>query len=217
MKSILFVLLTVLGFTCNAQTRLKKTETLNFTEVWVWEYPDNDGKKQDMAIYHHPEKNYWLFTREAYGPGGEMAEWILAKPGGEYIQRYRDAHGQKITLYDTLHFDPPAKLPGHYQRTGASKTFGDWSLGFPEFKGTAYTVKFEKTTDTDLIYLVKTKKIMTPVYYFNRLNIEAKLPVTFPADLPADQLVLGEELHTAGKIIYYRFRLISPTEYYIDI
>lgn len=215
MKSILFLL--VFTSVCHAQIPSKKAQTLNFTEVWVWEYPDNEGEKQNMALYHHPKKGYWLFTQEAVGPGDEMTEWILAKPNGEYIQRYRDEHGNAKTLYHTLHFDPPAKLPRYYQPTGASGTFGDKSFGFPEFKGKAYQVNFEKTTDQALYYFVKVPKNLLPVYYFNRLNIEAKLPLSFPTDLPRDQLVLGEEVRTGGKTIHYRFRFISHTEYYIEL
>lgn len=217
MKPVLFILLTALAFTCGAQTRLRKTETLNFKEVWVWEYLDSEGKKQDMAIYHHPGKNYWLFTAEAYGLSGEMTEWVLAKPDGEYIQRYRDEHGATITLRDTLYFNTPAQLPRHYQSMGRMRNFGDKKFGFPEFRGIAFEVKYEKTTDQSLCYLVKVKKVMSPLYYFNQLNKEPRLPVIFPKDLPADHLVLSEEIQTGGKVIRYRFRFISPTEYYIEI
>lgn len=202
---------------CNAQSRPKKTETLNFTEVWVWEYPDPDGNNREMAVYHHPKKNYWLFTPEAYGETDEMTEWIMAKPNGEYIQRYRDEDGQDKTVYHTLQFNTPAQLPAHYRGTGASRTYLDKSYGFPELKGKAYEVRFEKTTDQALYYLTEVKKNMLPVYYFNRLNTEAKLPVIFPKDLPGNRLVLEEEARSGGKNIRYRLRFVSHTEYYIRL
>lgn len=202
---------------CHAQSRPKKTESLNFTEVWVWEYRDTDGKSREMAIYHHPKKNYWLFTPEAYGETDEMSEWIMAGPDGKYIQRYRDEHGQEKTLHHTLPFYPPGLLPAHYRGTGASGVFGDKSYGFPLWKGKAYEVNFEKTTDQVRYYLTSIKKTMTPVYYFNRLNIDAKLPVLFPTDLPGNQLVLEEEARAGEKNIRYRFKFISHTEYHIRL
>lgn len=201
----------------NAQSKPKKPESLNFTEVWVWEYRDPDGNNREMAIYHHPKKSYWLFTPEAYGPGDEMTEWIMIKPDGECIQRYSDENGQQKTLYHTLHFNLPGQLPSRYRATGASKLFGDRSHGFPGFKGKAYEAKFEKTTDQALYYLAETKRSMAPVYYFNRLNTEVKLPVIFPADLPRNQVVLEEEAQAGGKKIRYRFKFISHTEYHISL
>lgn len=222
MKNLLFTgswigLLLAWPAFCNAQRSAKKAESLNFTEVWVWEYTDPDGNTREMAIYHHPKKNYWLFTPEAYGESDEMTEWIMAKPDGEYIQRYRDENGQDKTISHLLQFNPPAQLPAHYRSTGVSRTYSGKSYGFPELKGKAYEVRFEKTTDHALYYLAEVKKNIQPVYYFNRLNTEARLPVIFPTDLPRNRLVLEEEADSGGKSIRYRFRFVSPTEYYISM
>ena len=55
------------------------------------------------------------------------------------------------------------------------------------------------------------------VYFFNRLNIEAKLPIQFPIDFPKNKLLL-QEMSTTNKIkLQLTFKEISHTEYYIDL
>lgn len=53
-----------------------------------------------------------------------------------------------------------------------------------------------------------------PVYYFNRLNSDAKLPVSFYDRLPENTLILSDGLK-AGPAPYFRFKYISHTIYEI--
>lgn len=176
-----------------------------FKEVWVWEYTDEDGQKQEMAIYHLPSKNYWLFTPESYGSSGEMISYILAKPNGEYTFAFQNEHRKKLDLQTVkLNFLAPKPLPPIGQKT---KTFGDTFLGFPLITG-----KEHKGPGGSTIYLAPTKSSLLPILYFNSLEGDAKIPVHFPVTLPGSIIPLEEVENGQVK---YTFKFKSNTEYWV--
>lgn len=205
MKKIVFLLLLSTGL-------MAQKKPLIFREVWVWEYTDTEGAKQDLAIYHLPEKNYWLFTAEAYGNSGEMIEYILGKPDGEYIMAYTDAEGKKGLLKEKLTFTGPKVLPPTYRLQKKTQFFGEPDMGYPKVLGKLYLKTYEKTSEVAEMFLTDTKSDMRPVYNFNAINGDAKLPLHFPIDLPAHTHVL-EETYQGKK--QYAFKFKSQTEYYV--
>lgn len=222
---LLFLFLLMYGTTSDTQplNRMSNDSELHFTQVWVWEYqnewiPENEsGHKGEIAIYYHPEKDFWLFTQEAYGISGEMTDWIVGKPDGEYLIASTDEYGKKrieklsITIPETdslnvLFF--PKKEP---------MSFGNPDLGFPLIRGEKYVLNYLKTLDKTTLYLGDVAVDLSPVYYFNQLDIEAMLPVDFLTNIPANKIVLSDSTTTSGKNISLRFRYISHAEYYVHL
>lgn len=212
MKSILLLLFTLFTATAFSQK-------LNFTEVWVWEYTNSNGQKAEMAIYREPQLNYWLLTGEAFGNTDEMTEWFILKPDGEVLQSYQDGEPsshQKL-LKHQLSFDKNKQLPNYWKVTSSKQSFGDTRLGFPLFKGTAYKVSYLKTKDQSTFYLAQAKADFTILALFNELNIDAKLPVRFPKDIPGHYITLSEHTVYPGGAVQYTFKYISQTAYHINL
>ncbi|MCB0512242.1 MAG: hypothetical protein R2760_08630 [Chitinophagales bacterium] len=190
----------------------------NFTEVWVWEYTDSLNKKNEMAIYREPNFNYWLLTNEAFGQSDEMSVWFLLKQNGEIIQAYQDGESNdsiQLMKYN-LQFNNKTKLPTNWKATGNTKNFGDVSLGFPKFIGKEYKVSYSKTNKFSVFYLGTTKADFTMLTLFNELNIDAKLLVRFPKNIPANYIVMSEQTKFLNDSIQYNFKYISNAEYYVS-
>ncbi|MEZ4890815.1 MAG: hypothetical protein R2779_09795 [Crocinitomicaceae bacterium] len=56
----------------------KTSSTIKFSEVWVWEYVNIDGKKGEMAIYREPKLNYWLITPDDADFVNKMNEFMVS-------------------------------------------------------------------------------------------------------------------------------------------
>lgn len=194
-------------------------QKLNFTEVWVWEYTNLSGQKSEMAVYREPQSNYWLLTAESFGSTDEMTEWFVIKPNGEVLQKYQDAELNTLgkLIIHQIKIPTIQKLPTHWKKGKGIQYFGKTDLGFPKFKGTKYNVQYEKTNEQSEFYLGKTQANFQSLSLFNELNIEAKIPIQFPKNIPSDYLVLSEQTTFSDGVIAYEFRYISHTEYYIDI
>lgn len=193
----------------------------NFSEVWIWEYIDVNGKKGQMGIYREPKLNYWLLTPDDAGfrETDEMSLWFILKPNGEVLQAYQDGemNSRKKLMRHELHLNKTIKLPDYWRATGNTKKFGDTGLGFPTFTGKEYKVRYKKTNDQSTFYLAFTKADFSVLSFFNDLNIDAKLPVRFTKDIPGNYITLSEHTLFAGGTIRYQFKYISQTEYYIAL
>ncbi len=219
MKQLLLIwVLPFISYYTQAQT--KETTTIRFTEMWVWEYQNSNGKRSEMAIYREPKSNYWLLTADDAGfrDTDEMTLWFLLKPNGEVIQAYQDGEkqGNKKIVRHRLDMRKTANIPPQWKRQNATKYFGHPDLGFPEIKGNEYKVEYEKTEDKSVFYLAASKADFTPLNYFNNLNIDAKLPIRFPKEIPGSFMVLSENSVFPGGSVRYNFKYISQTEYFID-
>ncbi len=192
----------------------------HFSEVWVWEYTTTDGQKAEMAIYRAPQLNYWLLTNEAYGLTDEMSLWFIVKPNGEVIQAYQDPesiHSKKL-MFHRLSVVKKSKLPSYWKATGETRLFGDRSLGFPLWQGKGFQVRYLKSSDRSSFYLASTKADFALLSSFNSLDIDAKLPIQFPKDIPAHLITLSENTtFPGGNSIQYRFKYISQATYFIDV
>lgn len=226
----LFILLCFTSPACEGQPKKKKskkpvvaetqlTGMIKFTQAWVWEYTDAGNGKKEMVIYHEPGLSYWLFTQEAYGDTDGMSYWILGKPDGEYLMAYQDAelNSSMKTEQFKIDFATNKSIPSYWKKGLNQKKFGDASLGFPLLTGYEYKLKYGKTNEESVAYIGKVKADMNPVYYFNRLNIDARLPIRFPTDLPAGCIILSEESKNSKPFTAYRLKYVSHTEYIIDL
>lgn len=195
---------------------------LQFTEVWVWKYRNEhiaegeSGHEGEMAVYYHPSLKYWLFTSEAFG-SYDMIEWVIAQPGGVYVMATRDEFGNLELFSDTLNISPGSPVDTLFAKGEEVKTFGDPSLGFPIIKGEAYAENYLKTNVISQYYIGHVDVDIRPVYYFNQLDWEVKLPVAFPSDMPPGKIILSEQSLVSNKTISMEFKYISHADYQISI
>lgn len=222
MKQLLFLLAVAL-FCGDAYAQTKIASSIRFNQAWVWSYQNDliavnePGHKGELVVYHEPKLNYWLFTAEAYGTSGEMYNWILGKPDGTYTMCATDEFGKQTTAEQKLDFPLNRLLPQHYKATRMKKVFNINHLGFPKITGKAYNVDYIKTKDQSLVFVGEFKADFAPLYFFNRLNIEAKLPFQFPSDFPKNSLLL-QDISIINKIkLKLIFKEISHAEYNIDL
>lgn len=222
MKNLfLFWTLSFSGYAALAQS--SDTLVIKFTQAWVWEYQndlidrDEPGHQGEMVVYFDPDSNFWLFTGEAYGTSGEMFDWVIGKPDGTYILSTSDEFGSKAIIQQQLEFPCAKNLPEYYIPTGKAKLFNQNKLGFADLEGKEFKIDYLKTLDQSADFIVEFEANFLPLYFFNRLDSEAKLPVQFPTDLPSDRLLLEENSLVGGRKIHLRFKEISHTEYFIDL
>lgn len=222
----LFLILPNFNYAQSKQIKSKKTvypaakaqKQYQFSEAWVWNYQNFEGEKGEMVIYRDPKSGCWLLTQEAFGNTDGMCDWILAKPNGEYFFAYKNAEfGSKNSLLkQKIQFPTNLSLPDYLKLTGQKKDFGIESYGYPKFNGTAYNVKYEKTNDKSILFIGNTTANLAPLYHFNSLIADAKLPVFFPTDLPTGKVALADNTITSGRTVFYTFQYISHTDYHID-
>ena len=204
-----------------AQQKAESKPKYNFTEVWVWTYTDSDGDKSEMAIYREPKTNYWLITPDDAGfrDADEMSLWFILKPNGEVLQAYQEEsinNNPKLIKHQLI-LNKHTKFPQHWKTTGKTKRYGDAIMGFPIITGREYKVNYAKTNDQSTYYIGTTKTDFSLLALFNDLNIDAKLPIRFPTDLPGKYVVLSEHTVFSYGSVKYDFKYTSPTEYYIDL
>ncbi|EID75388.1 hypothetical protein [Imtechella halotolerans] len=203
------------GFT----VMIAQSKDLNFTEAWVWEYIDSTSIKQEMVLYREPKTGSWLFTSEAFGSTCEMCNWLLFMPNGNCYISYFDPALNGIEKIIVLSYETPIykAIPSNWEPTGLSKYFGEESFGFSKFTGKSYCVDYIKTNEKSIFFITDVEFNVAPLYVFNTLELEAKLPIDFPLHLPESMLVLSESTELPDKEISYKFKYISPTEYFIQL
>lgn len=215
-----FLLFPLLSF-AQKKTIKNNNTTYNFSEVWVWEFSHNNENKREMAIYREPNLNYWLLTPDDanFRDTDEMSLWFIVKPNGEVIQAYQDAEDNDNIKLITHRLDPENKIriPHYWKSTGKTKTFGSLDLGFEQFSGKEYKIQYEKINDQSVSYLGVTTADFGTISLFNNLNIDAKLPIRFPQDIPRKLVPLSENTTFTGGSVQYEFKYISPTVYYINL
>lgn len=230
MKFLYIILLAAFCFNLNLnaqkKTNVKSLKKVNdneikvymFSEVWVWEY-NNGAEQGEMAIYRDPKSGHWLFTKEAFGGTDEMTIWFIGKPDGSYISAYQDAEtSSKPKLsYHSTDFPDIKTIPRYWKAQKKSKQFGDINMGFPPYTATAHQRNYEGSTDKTLAYLCKTNINFQAIYQFNYLNIDAKLPIYFPSQLPNNILVADESTTMPYGNYTYTLKYVSHTEYHIDL
>lgn len=222
MKPLFFLPILLFFSSCTKSQVINGDNTeLHFTQVWVWEYKnelkgvEEPGYQGEIVVYFHPELNYWLFNFESFGTSGEMFEWVLGKPDGTYIIHAKDESGKSIFWEEKLEFENLKKIPSYYKPSRDKEVFNQNDLGYEKLTGKAYQIHYEKTEEKGKVYLTKYPQNFLPLYYFNQLNLEAKLPIHFPLDLPEDVLMLKEETTTPNGEMLMSLKMISNTEYYI--
>lgn len=206
-----------------------------FSEQWTWSYDnefvveDEFRKKGEMTVYVDSATGTFLFTQESYGMTGEMVDFVIADQKGNYIFGYTDERGKKYkTVYKSLKLLEILKDQSIVQenfnqycnKSGEAKTYDFTSMGGPSISGEGYNVRYEKTNETSNIFiLLKHNFSMLPIYFFNQLDTETKLPINQnnAALLPKNCLVLEDIYQFGGQKSIIKLTSTTPTEYFIDV
>lgn len=193
-----------------------QTTSVNFTEIWVWEFENSNGSKGEMAIYREPKLNYWLLTPDDanFRDKDEMTLWFLLKPNGEVIQAFQDAEMDNLEV--TKHQLPLkkiTKLPKSWKPCGDEKTFGNTEYGFPLFSGKEYKIRYEKSNEKTSLFVGHSDADFSILALFNELNIDAKLPIQFPKNIPKNTITLSEHTVFPNFYLKYQYKYTTPTTY----
>ncbi len=186
---------------------------------------DPDKRSGDMSIYLDEKTGTFLFTRESYGITGEMVDFVIADQAGNYTFGYTDEHGKKLreTIQANRFIAEESTVDSVFQqfftKTGNTKSFGVNTYGWPIKNGEEYRLTFEKTNDTSYVYIAKNIFSFLPVYQFNSLESETKLPfnMDYSNTLPKKYNVLGQRYHHGSNEVSFELISNSPTEYFIDL
>lgn len=212
-----------------------------FSEVMVWEYlnenyPPDDTERHSggFSVYVDPPTGTMLFTSEAYGNSAEMTDFIIVHQDGRYFQGFTDEFGKKKCLVDTLYkFETTWANQGFItddfnklaKPTGDSKTFGKNSYGWQEMGAKGYELSFLMTDDKSIIYLSKQPYSLLPLYLFDDLETEARLPVNFDFSqvIPLEHWILEDSYKRKSAEnkreieVRTNLKFVSPKEYFVDL
>ena len=188
---------------------------------------DDYNRSGEISIYIDEKSGTFLFTKESFGNTGEMVDFVIADQQGNYIFGYTDEHGKKLreTLKSYKASDKnfqSKKVENDFnkycQPTGNTKRFGENKYGWPAFKGTEYRMN-DMLSDSSTVFITASKYSFLPVFLFNQLQIETKLPVNFDFSkiLPSKNLILQRSYVLEGSVSSFTLISASPTEYFIDL
>lgn len=197
-----------------------ETSELLFSQEWVWEYRDEDGKNQTMSVYWHPELNYWLFEKNSSAYTDDMTDWFILKPDGVLWSAYKDPEldSKKKILRSKWEKGFVAQdLPDNWMPTGKTAEFGRADMGFKPYEAVEFEVTHPGASAKSIYYLAESEIDMTPIYAFNELFMDAMLPVGFPNNIPGNKIILsGKPIQSPGGFNpEFKFRFRSHAEYYI--
>src|SRR5690625_709456 len=199
---------------------LKGLTEIHFTELWIWDYLNEEQKWEEMWVFREPDLNYWLFERQtSFGMSSEMCEWVLAKPNGEYILSYQSPEMNTPNSLEVqmVRFHDESGFSELWKSTGELKTFSALEYGWESFEGEKYEAHYKGQPDPSIFYLGTTDIDMRSIHHFNDLEGDIQLPISFPMDLPKNTIVLNEDTNFEyyNMKISYRFNSVSPNSYYV--
>lgn len=219
LSTLVCFLATISVFAQKKTTRA--TSAIHFSEAWVWNYTNASGEKGSVMIYREPKSGSWLLTKDDAGLGktDEMTRWFLLQPNGEILQAYDDPERNGRLKLHRLRWQKKAvaHLPGYYKPTGKTARFGTANWGYKPVRGRSYNIAYQKTNEKTTVYLADSTLDWSALFAFNSLDMDAKLPIRFPVDIPPKKIPLSEETTGAGWRTGYTFEGISSTEYDIDL
>lgn len=215
--------------------------SFKFTDQLIFKYKTNlsgygnyyngEGDQVgEIVIYVEPKSNTFLFSKEAYGLSGEMVDFVIADTLGNYIFGYTDEFGKK---YRENYFIEYVKLDAERRKLlendfrkylrlkKETKVFGKKSFPTPTYVAQAYDMTYRTTIDTSRIFLAPSFINMRPIYSFNGLDLETKLPYYFDFNnvIPNRFMPVYNKYKASEDIGFSEMYLDSyqPTEYYVDL
>ncbi len=205
-----------------------------FDHILVYEYTEG-SETREFWIYVNPKSGNFLFTREdTYSATDEMNDFTVALPNGDYwFCGIADETNKKVRIVVKTQDDIPNAIvrPTAEEKKTQQETFAQlarptgktWKAG--PWTAREYQLQTLKTAETTLISVAVVPFAVYPLYNFNDLNADAKLPgfSRMTNVLAANQLlvagqgtkaVLGED--GTVRTVSYRLRLkaYEPNVYY---
>jgi|JI7StandDraft_1071085.scaffolds.fasta_scaffold06567_6 hypothetical protein len=235
---LLFLGFTSLGFAqSDAAYRNKnwnpKAGKYFFSTMLTWSFENEMAteehlKRGEINIYVDEKTGTFLFTKEAYGWSGEMVDFVIADQKGNYIIGHTDEFGkkhreiQKAQQYAevaSLSKSIMSDFKKYCKSTNKTRVFGKNDYGWPTKTGKEYILSYQKTEDKSNLFLSTEKYSFLPLFLFNKLEFDAKLPVAFDYSLilTPNQMPLEDVFEWNGKKSKLTFISVSPTEYFIDL
>jgi hypothetical protein len=235
---LIFISFTSLGFAqSDAAYRNKnwnpKAGKYFFSTMLTWsfenELTDEEYlKRGEINIYVDEKTGTFLFTKEAYGWSGEMIDFVIADQKGNYIIGHTNEFGKKHRetkkseqFADII--NQSKKIQADFKKyckpTGKNKVFGKNKYGWPTKTGKEFMLSYQKTEDKSRLFLAPEKYSFLPLFLFNKLGFDAKLPVAFDYGLilSPNQMPLEDVYEWNGKKTKLTFISASPTEYFMDL
>lgn len=211
----------------NSENESQDNNQIKFSQMWLWEYhieletDDKHIQKTDgkIELYYNPDTKYWLFTKDgALNQLGEMVNWVVGKPDGNYITSVKPEFQGEDTMIDIEKIESklPQSIPTTFKPTGKKQVFNDNDWGFEKIKAEKYRIDSTENQSYS-IYLAPYNADFSPIYNFNKRNSEIEMAYSFPDDIPAGQLLLKEFKQKDRNRSTLIFKGISHTEYYITI
>ncbi len=206
-----------------------------FNKMLSWRFVDEMSEDEDFRegininVYIDEKTGTFLFTPEAYVNSGPMIDFIIADQNGKYIVGYsleHDGKGYEIYAMEDvakLKQNPnqqPENFARFFKNTGKKKIFGENRYGWPTLTGDEYKIVFPDIEEEPTVaHIAPMPYSLLPIYKFNDLGIEAKLPFHFDyADfIPSNQLLLSEHSENNDRKTELVFDSFSDAEYYINL
>jgi hypothetical protein len=215
--------------------------TFKFTDKLIYKFKTNisgygnfyegEGDQEgEIVIYVEPKTNTFLFTKEAYGVSGEMIDFVIADTLGNYLFGYTDEFGKN---FQENYFIEYVKLSAESKKYVESdfkqylkpmserKVFGKKNFPTPTFDAQAYEMTSMKTIDKAKVFLAASFLNLRPLYSFNGLDSETKLPFYFDYNnvIPNRFMPVYDKYKAVEGGVYSEMYLDSyqPTEYFVDL
>lgn len=178
---------------------IKSTKTHHFTESWTWKYLDKANNWKEMLVFREPKTNYWLFLIDESFKG-EMCQWVVGKPNGEYVLSYSapEMNAPNILKTEKIFSTKSTTFTELWEATSTIKSFGDPINGFTAFTGTQYLVHYKGQPQPSRFFGTFVDIDLSPLYYFSELarqegEISPLLIFANPTEIPYNFLILEEE------------------------
>lgn len=204
-----------------------------FSTMLTWSFEneltdEEHLKKGEINIYVDEKTGTFLLTKEAYGWSGEMIDFVIADQKGNYIMGHTDEFGKKHReTYKAQQYaevlaqskNIMSDFKKYCKSTDKTRVFGKNNYGWPTKTGKEYILSYQKTEDKSNLFLSTEKYSFLPLFLFNKLDFDAKLPVAFDYSLilTPNQMPLEDVYEWNGKKSKFTFISASPTEYFIDL
>lgn len=237
---LLIITLAIFSQSCSQSSMAYRNKNWNpksgnyyFNTMLTWSYEnelasEDHLKKGEISIYIDEKSGTFLFTKESYGWSGEMIDFVIADQKGNYIIGHTDEFGKKHreTKKASQFADVMAQTKSivsefkkYCKPTEKTKIFGKNAYGWPTETGKEYVLSYQKTEDISNLFLSTEKYSFLPLFLFNKLEMDAKLPISFDYSLmiPSEKLVL-EDTHIYNELkTKLTLESISPTDYFINL
>ena len=182
-------------------------EKFEFNTLFKWKYSIQNLKKHttetgEISVYADDRTGIFMLDRAAYGRSGEMIDFVIADPKGNYIVAHKDELGNKRKFVVKSKELPNAV--NNREENAKSINFLTHASGRKEtyphlgnqtnITGVEYYVTDPATGNVKTVMLAKVAYSFLPISLFNSLGLDAQLPYSFDnLDIISNNYILLKE------------------------